>query len=192
MKDISILLRPVQWHLPLLLLGSVILSGAAHGGGDAGLTYDQNSWREVIGDDCRAFFDGCNNCVRGSEDSTMAACTRKACPEYQQPRCRDDEAKAGDGAGSTSREVKYSCAGDNTFSVIYGEYIQDDQKIRLADSEVMFRDHQTRSVRRLQRQVSASGEKYSNASGLMLFAKGDEAMVRQAEANLYKDCSVVQ
>ena len=60
--------------------------------------------------------------------------------------------------------------------------------MRLTDSEVMFRDHQTHGVYRLQRQVSASGEKYGDASGLMLFAKGAEAMVKQQQTDLYRNC----
>ena len=74
-----------RWRLPLLLFTLVMLSAAARAGGvapvDAG--WDQNSWRDIIADDCRAFFDGCNNCRRGTENSALAACTRMACAEYQ-------------------------------------------------------------------------------------------------------------
>jgi len=179
-----------RWRLPLFLFTLVMLSAAARAGGEAPADggWDQNSWREVIADDCRAFFDGCNNCRRGIQDSALAACTRMACAEYQEPRCLDEAPKASADARPASKTVEYACAGGNTFSVIYHEYIQDDQRVRLTDSEVMFRDHQTRSLYRLQRQVSASGEKYGDASGLMLFAKGDEAMVKQQQTDLYRNC----
>ena len=181
-------------RLPLFLFILVMLSAAARAGGDAPVDagWDQNSWREVIADDCRAFFDGCNNCRRGAENSTLAACTRMACAEYQKPRCLDEAAKTSTAARPASKTVEYACAGGNTFSVIYHEYIQDDQRVRLTDSQVMFRDHQTRIVYRLQRQVSASGEKYSDASGLMFFAKGDEAIVRQQQTDLYRNCAIKQ
>jgi len=172
----------------------LILSGTVHAGGDAPADagWDQNSWRDIIAHDCQAFFDGCNNCRRGSADSTVAACTRMACAEYQKPRCLDEEAKAEDDARPASKIIEYACANGNTFSVVYHEYIQDDQRVRLSDSEVMFRDHQTHTVYRLQRQVSASGEKYSDASGLEFFGKGGEAMVNQQQAKLYRDCVITQ
>jgi len=56
--------------------------------------YDQDSWKSMIDASCTTFFDGCNNCVRadGAEgDEDLAACTRKFCPEYEMPRCMDDE-----------------------------------------------------------------------------------------------------
>ncbi|MCP4334660.1 MAG: hypothetical protein GY785_18560 [Gammaproteobacteria bacterium] len=177
-------------RLPLFFSILVMLSAVARAGGvapaDAG--WDQDSWHEVIADDCRVFFDGCNNCRRATENSALAACTRKACAEYRKPRCLDDEVQISDDARPVSKTVEYACAGGNAFSVIYHEYIQDDQRVRLTDSEVMFRDHQTHTVYQLQRQVSASGEKYSDASGLMLFAKGDEALVKQQRTDLYRDC----
>jgi len=183
---------------PLLILVLLMLCGAVSAGGDAPvdaaqLQYDQNSWRDIIADDCRAFTDGCNNCVRGSENSAVAACTRMACLEYQKPRCLDKEAKTGPGeARPASKTIEYACDGGNTFSVVYHEYIQDDQRVRLTDSEIMFRDHQTHTVYRLQRQRSASGEQYSDAAGFMFFAKGDEAMVNQQQARLYRNCAIKQ
>ena len=167
-----------------------MLSAAARAGGEAldDAVWDQNSWREVIADDCRVFFDGCNNCRRVTESSSLAACTRMACAEYRKPRCLDEAVETSADARPASKTVEYTCAGGNAFSVIYHEYIQDDQRLRLTDSEVVLRDHQTHTVYRLQRQVSASGEKYSEASGLMLFARGDEAMVMQQQTDLYRNC----
>jgi len=180
--------------LALFLLVLSMCFGTAQAGGDtpAPAEWDQNSWRDIIADECQAFFDGCNNCRRGTENSAVAACTRKACQQYQKPRCLDETAKTATDTGSAAKTVEFSCAGGNAFSVFYHEYIQDDQRVSLTDSEVMFRDHQTHSVYRLQRQVSASGEKYSDASGLEFFAKGDEAMVNQQQARLYRDCVVTQ
>jgi membrane-bound inhibitor of C-type lysozyme len=188
-------LKPVLLRLPLALFALLILSGMGGGSGDESTgerqpQYDQNSWRDVIADDCRAFFDGCNNCRRGSGDSAMAACTRKACLVYQKPRCLDEAAKAADHAAPASSAIDYACAGDNTFSVAYHEYIEDDQRVKLSDSEVMLRDHQTDTTYRLQRQVSASGSKYSDSSGLTFFAKGDEALVNQQQTELYRNCVV--
>lgn len=37
---------------------------------------------------CLSFFDGCNQCRRNSEGAP-AACTKKACPEYQKAKCLD-------------------------------------------------------------------------------------------------------
>jgi len=45
-------------RLPWFLFILVMLSAAARAGGEAPADagWDQNSWREVIADDCRAFF----------------------------------------------------------------------------------------------------------------------------------------
>ena len=85
-------------RLPILMLLACFATACAtqQTPGDMPATdqtqYDMNSWKEIIGSDCRAFFDGCNNCVR--EPGKMAACTRKACAVYQRPRCLDGEAAA--------------------------------------------------------------------------------------------------
>jgi membrane-bound inhibitor of C-type lysozyme len=148
--------------------------------------FDMDSWQTIIGDDCRSFFDGCNNCFR--EPGKMAACTRKACAVYQQPRCLDDE--AGAASAPAAKRLDYACDGNNSFSVSYREYVQDDQRLRLKDSEIMFSDDQTRTAYRLQRERSASGEKYINAEGFEFFAKGDEALVRQQGTSLYANCGI--
>ena len=54
------------------------------------MSYDQNSWKEMIPDSCTSFFDGCNNCNR-AEGAEVAACTRKFCAEYQKPECLSEE-----------------------------------------------------------------------------------------------------
>lgn len=53
-------------------------------------TYDENSWKEIISEDCVNFFDWCNNCTR-VEGEDGAACTRMYCETYEEPRCTDDE-----------------------------------------------------------------------------------------------------
>ena len=140
-----------------------------------GPAFDMSSWQTIIGDECRSFFDGCNNCSR--EPGKMAACTRMACAVYQQPRCLDDEAAAA--SAPAAKRLDYACDASNSFSVSYHEYVQDEQRLRLQDTEIMFSDDQTRTAYRLQRERSASGEKYRNAEGFEFFAKGDEALVRQ-------------
>lgn len=51
-------------------------------------SYNFESWKEIIPSGCKSFFDGCNNCIR-SENSDLAACTKKACLEYSEPKCLD-------------------------------------------------------------------------------------------------------
>ena len=154
--------------------------------GAVGQVFNMSSWTTIIGDECRSFFDGCNNCFR--EPGKMAACTRMACAVYQQPRCLDDDAAAD--STPAAKRVGYACADNNSFSVSYHEYAQDDQRLRLDDSEIMFSDDQAGTAYRLQRARSASGEKYMNAGGLEFFAKGDEALVRQQGVSLYANCRI--
>ena len=148
--------------------------------------FDMSSWTTIIGDECRSFFDGCNNCFR--EPGKMAACTRMACAVYQQPRCLDDDVAAV--SAPAAKRFDYACDDGNRFSVSYHEYAQDDQRLRLNDSEIIFSDDQTRTAYRLQRERSASGEKYMNAEGFEFFAKGDEALVMQQGVSLYVNCRI--
>ncbi len=151
-----------------------------------GSEFDMNSWTTIIDAECRSFFDGCNNCFR--DPGKMAACTRMACAVYQQPRCLDDDAAAD--AAAVAKRVGYACDDGKRFSVSYHEYVQGDQRRRLNDAEIMFNDDQARTAYRLQRERSASGEKYTNAEGFEFFAKGDEALVRQQGVNLYANCRI--
>ena len=146
--------------------------------------YDMNSWKTIIGDECRSFNDGCNNCFR--EPGKMAACTRKACRDYQRPRCLDEAAAAE--SAPAARQIDYACDAANTFSVSYHEFVQDHQRVRLQESEVMFSDHQTHKIYRLQRVRSASGEQYVDSAGFKFFAKGDEALVMEQGTRLYSGC----
>jgi hypothetical protein len=52
--------------------------------------YDQNSWQQMIPPDCFVYFDGCNTCRRNPQ-SGLAACTRKACMNYNKPYCLDQQ-----------------------------------------------------------------------------------------------------
>ena len=88
-------------RLPIVMILALIVSACmakqdpvatAEPAAAAAPEYDMNSWKTIIGDECRSFNDGCNNCFR--EPGKMAACTRKACLTYQQPRCLDEEAAA--------------------------------------------------------------------------------------------------
>lgn len=148
--------------------------------------YDMNSWESIIGDECRSFNDGCNNCFR--ESGKMAACTRKACRDYQRPRCLDEEAAAESAAAA--RRVDYACDADKSFSVSYHEFVQDDLRVRLKESEIMLSDHQTHRDYRLQRAPSASGEQYIDSAGFKFFAKGVEALVMEQDSRLYSGCKV--
>jgi len=172
----------------LYLTFLLTVCASAGAGGDAPV-YDMNSWKTIIADDCRAFFDGCNQCVR--EPGKAAACTRKACAEYQRPRCRDDAAAVSAQPG-VAKTVDYACAGGDRFAVSYHEYRQDGERVRLGESEIMLRDAQTGSVHLLRRERSASGEKYANAAGLQFFGKGREARITQQDEPLYTDCVVSQ
>lgn len=74
----------------LLLLIPVLLLSACVGTVEDPEAYDQESWKTMIAEDCRTFFDGCNTCQR-APGADAAACTRKACMEYEKPRCLDGE-----------------------------------------------------------------------------------------------------
>ena len=54
------------------------------------LVYDQDSWKEIISDDCQTFFDWCNWCSR-LEDWEVV-CTKMFCDVYDEPRCTDNDA----------------------------------------------------------------------------------------------------
>jgi len=75
--------RHVLSIFPLLILMSGCVQSAP-----TKVKYNQNSWKTIIPDSCRSYFDGCNNCRR-SPASDIAACTRKMCIEYEKPICLD-------------------------------------------------------------------------------------------------------
>jgi len=184
---VTVLRRFLSFCSALLLISAT----AADAGGDAP-GYDMNSWKFIIADDCRSFFDGCNQCVR-DPGKEIAACTRMYCAEYQRPRCRDDEdAQNASARPGAVKSVDYACADDAGFSVYYREFAQDDQRISLRDDEVMLRDAQNQTLYRLRRERSASGEKYGDSSGFVFFAKGDEAMVLQHDERLYSNCKAIR
>jgi membrane-bound inhibitor of C-type lysozyme len=182
-------------RLPIVMILAIIVSACAtqqdpvvilEPAVSAAPEYDMNSWKTIIGDECRSFSDGCNNCFRGP--GKMAACTRKACLTYQQPRCLDKEAAAE--SAPAAKRVDYACDEDRTFSVSYHEFVQDDQRVRLQESEIMFSDHQTGRNHRLRRAPSASGEQYIDSTGFKFFAKGDEALVMEQNTRLYSGCKI--
>ena len=86
------------------------------------------------------------------------------------------------------KTVNYACAEGARFSVTYHEFVQDDQHLRLQESEIMLRDNQTLSLYRLRRERSASGVKYVDGLGTALFSKGQQALVMQQGERLYTDC----
>ena len=78
--------------LPVLLLAFILSGCASQSDPDSAIAteYDSDSWKTLIDDECRSFFDGCNTCQR--EPGKQGMCTLKACEVYQKPRCLDDEA----------------------------------------------------------------------------------------------------
>lgn len=178
-------LLPTLFVIPLcLLLGSCNAISA----GDTG-EYDAESWKNLIASECKAFFDGCNNCRR-SEGSEVAACTRKACTVYEKPRCLDESAGAGaSSTNSTARTVRFQCEENHGFRVFYGEYVDDDRRVRLAEDEIMLSDEQTRTTHKLERERAASGAKYSDGS-LEFREHGGEAMLVKDGQNLYQNCAI--
>ena len=156
-------------------------------GGDG--PYDADSWKTMIPVSCKNFFDGCNNCRR-AEGSEIAACTRKACQQYQEPRCLDDPIMEGS-LGKTpfeGRLAKFSCDGDNRFQVYFGEYVAGDMRVALDEDEIMLSDRQTHTAYRLRRVRAASGAKYSDGK-LEFWEHGGEAMLRKDGQKLYQNCA---
>jgi len=51
-------------------------------------TYNSESRKTIIPENCKSFFDGCNNCSKG-ENEEQTACTMMYCETYQQPKCLD-------------------------------------------------------------------------------------------------------
>jgi membrane-bound inhibitor of C-type lysozyme len=109
-----------------------------------------------------------------------------ACGAKQDPVVTPEPAVA----AAPARRVDYACDAASTFSVSYHEFGQDDQSVRLNESEIMFSDHQTHRDYRLQRVPSASGEQYVDSAGFKFFAKGDEALVMEQDSRLYSGCKV--
>ena len=82
------MMRP--FHLFVALLFSLLAAGCNSTSQQSSVdSYDANSWKTLIPESCLSFYDGCNNCRR-SAAGEVAACTRKACVKYQEPRCLDD------------------------------------------------------------------------------------------------------
>ena len=154
--------------------------------------YGQDSWKTRISESCLSFFDGCNNCRRNPQTG-IAACTRKACARYAKPVCLDDTGAGAQmnapasGTSGKAHSVTYSCESGARVSADYGEYVADDQRLKLKPDEIMFRDHQTHTAALLARQRSASGERYGKG-GLVFWAKGDEAFVLRDGDRLYTNC----
>lgn len=151
--------------------------------------YDSNSWKSMIPESCKSFYDGCNQCRR-AKDGDMAACTKKMCMQYQEPKCLDSETLS---AAQTTplpiRKAEYHC-NEGSFKVFWGEYRQDDQRMKLADNKVMFSDAQTHTVSMLTREETGSGMKYSGGN-IVFWAKGAEAMVSIDNKRTYNNCREV-
>lgn len=160
--------------------------------GDA--QYDATSWQEMILPTCTAFFDGCNNCTRG-EGSDVAACTRKFCEVYSEPKCLDEE-QATDNLDNSAApapedalEVTFECDDDNTFTVTYGAYVTSDAIIQLDADKLVFSDRQTRMATFMTQSADGEGEKYESDDGTMVFwARGEGGSVLKDDQEIYTNC----
>ena len=150
------------------------------------ITYDMNSWRDVIPSNCARYFDGCNNCMR-SDAQSMAACTRKACFEYSMPRCLDSQPVETE--TTSYKKVVYQCDGDVVLSVFYGEYRSDDLRIKLTPEQIYLSDGGTHTAHLLSRERSASGEKYRSKE-ITFHAKGQSATVLKGGKVSYQNCTL--
>ncbi len=161
---------------------------AATGTVEQAPVFTEESWKELISDQCSSYFDGCNNCVR-QPGQDIAACTRKMCAEYAEPRCLDVEISATDEPEPQAKTVEYQCGDSARFIAAYGRYETEAKTIELAADEVLLRDSQTGEETVLTREQAASGEKYLNGD-LMFWASGDDAMIKKGTEALYSDCRI--
>lgn len=159
-------------------------------------SFDQDSWKTLIPESCSSYFDGCNNCNK-AEGSDIAACTRKFCQAYQEPKCLDEALVNPDETEAPSRgtKVSYECSEGNTFTVSYEEHVAGDIIIKLEDDQVMMSDAQDRTAYLMTRVISASGEKFEGDDGRIFWAEGSEATVLRndgEETVLYSGCNIVE
>lgn len=148
--------------------------------------YQMDSWKSIIPDNCVVFYDGCNQCRR-SPGSDMAACTKRMCVRFDKPKC----IKMADGEGGAPlsrvpRLLEYHCD-QGRFKVFYDEYRTDDQRMKLAENQMMISDLQSRTTYLLTREKSASGIKYQNDS-VTFWGKGSEAVVAINGEKAYDNC----
>ena len=80
--------KSILWLTVILWLGTVILAGCNKTSNEE-VTYNQDSWKEIISEDCQRFFDGCNFCSKAED--WEAICTEMFCEIYKEPKCTDDE-----------------------------------------------------------------------------------------------------
>jgi hypothetical protein len=73
----------------LFVFSLLVLAGCALTSSEE-VSYDANSWKEVIDVSCQSFFDGCNQCIRMS-GSDEAVCTKMFCDTYAEPYCTDED-----------------------------------------------------------------------------------------------------
>lgn len=155
--------------------------------------YDRNSWKTMIPDNCKSFFDGCNHCRR-SDDSDMAMCTKKMCMEYQRPKCFDELGGEGDSATSSSTKdapAIYEIVCDNgKFKLFFNEYVADDQRLKLQKGQVMLSDAQAHETSLLVREATDTGEKYSNPY-VELRIDGEIVEIKTRDGIQYNNCKKV-
>ena len=173
--------------LAALALGWMIESPRA-GGNPPTAEYDADSWKTLIPESCKSYFDGCNQCRRG-EDATAGLCTRKACAVYQKPRCLDQPITEGSMGGPpfSGRLFRFSCGDGASLRVYYEQYVSGDQLVALAEDEIMLVDEKTHTAHRLSRQRAASGAKYASEA-LEFWEHGGEATLRKDGQRLYGTC----
>lgn len=128
--------------------------------------YDSDSWKAIISPDCRAFYDGCNNCRRDPEGQ-HAMCTRMYCPVYKAPKCLDSDDRG--------HEIQYKCDAEKSFTVHFEA------------AELRLTDHQTHLELLLRQQRTASGMSYVNEE-YEFRGKGADAEVLKGDELLYSGC----
>lgn len=147
-------------------------------------------WQTLNEPDCKTYFDGCNTCTR-DPDTGISACTRKACADYEPPRCLDDADAGVNSALEEPRVLRFRCADSNRFTVYFGEYLVADTRVALEDSQVMFVDGATRIAEVMTEQPTASGKKYVSGT-TSLWLEGESALVNKANDNYYNNCETLQ
>lgn len=166
----------------MLSLFVIALIGCAHTADDANRDYHANSWRSHINESCHTYFDGCNTCTRDS-DTGITACTRKACDQYQQPKCLDDVASV-----VGPKTIQFRCVDNKHFKMFYGVYTIGDKAIKLDDSQAVFVDGATRIAEVMTRQPSASGDKFVSGDTTLWIDDRDEAIVNKRNNIYYANC----
>ena len=151
--------------------------------------FDSDSWQTRIPDSCSRFFDGCNQCRR-TPGTVQATCTRKACVRYLEPKCLDeDSAVANVAEQEQPKKEDYLCDGNNQFSIYYGTYLTEVQRLKLTAEEVMLADRQSLSAYKLTKKMLGSVVVFTDGK-FALQSLGDEVQITLENELLYTNCKL--